>query len=146
SDEQEGLLARARARLLEARAKRVRPGFDDKTLADWNGMMIAGLVEAAQTFHRTDWLDAARRALAYIERVHGAAARGGDRLLHSARLGQAQHAGILDDYAEMTRAALALHEATGEAAYLDRARAWSSALDAHFWDASAGGYFLTADD
>jgi uncharacterized protein YyaL (SSP411 family) len=147
SDEEEALLARARTVLLEARAKRVRPGFDDKTLADWNGMMISGLVEAAQTFHRADWLDAARRAFAYIERVHGTGnSPGGDRLLHSARQGQAQHAGILDDYAEMTRAALALHEATADSAYLDRARAWSNTLDAHFWDAKAGGYFLTADD
>ena len=44
------------------------------------------------------------------------------------------------------RAALALYEASGEAVYLARARAWTQVLDRHFWDARAGGYFLTPDD
>ncbi|NJM93151.1 MAG: hypothetical protein HC861_11615, partial [Rhodospirillaceae bacterium] len=43
-------------------------------------------------------------------------------------------------------AALALHEATGEAPYLDAARELVALLDAHFWDQQAGGYFMTADD
>ena len=46
----------------------------------------------------------------------------------------------------MTRAALALHEATGEAAYLERAKVWQAALDTHYADAETGGYYLTADD
>ncbi len=142
SPDEEGLLGRARGKLLEVRAGRVRPGFDDKTLADWNGLMIAALANAALAFQRPDWLEKARAAFAYIERVHGRV----DRLLHSAREGKAQHAGLLDDYAQMTRAALALFEASGEAAYLVKARAWSQVLDRHFWDAANGGYFLTPDD
>jgi uncharacterized protein YyaL (SSP411 family) len=46
----------------------------------------------------------------------------------------------------MVRAALALHEATGEAAYLARAVSWQSALERHYADAATGRYFLTADD
>jgi uncharacterized protein len=46
----------------------------------------------------------------------------------------------------MIRAALALHEATGERDYLDRALAWQAALDRHYANAQNGGYFLTADD
>jgi hypothetical protein len=53
---------------------------------------------------------------------------------------------MLDDYAQMARAALMLHEITGEASYLERAEGWVDALDAHFWDAENGGYFFTADD
>jgi hypothetical protein len=45
----------------------------------------------------------------------------------------------------MTRAALALHEATGERSYLDRAVAWQRAFDRHYAD-PAGGWFITADD
>ena len=46
----------------------------------------------------------------------------------------------------MVRAALALHEATGESHYLERALAWQGALDRHYPNPDNGGYFLTADD
>ena len=46
----------------------------------------------------------------------------------------------------MGKAALALHEATGERSYLDRALAWQRALDRHYANPDNGGYFLTADD
>ena len=46
----------------------------------------------------------------------------------------------------MIRAALALHEATGEPR-LSRARAaWQGTLDRHYANPDTGGYFLTADD
>ena len=46
----------------------------------------------------------------------------------------------------MIRAALALHEATGEGSYLAQALAWQRALDAHYADPDSGGYYLSADD
>src|SRR6266511_1452838 len=48
--------------------------------------------------------------------------------------------------AAMIRAALALHEATGEHAYLERSLAWQATLDRHYANPDNGGYFLTADD
>ena len=50
--ETEARLAAMRAKLLARRARRVRPGFDDKVLADWNGLMIAALANAADAFDR----------------------------------------------------------------------------------------------
>ena len=64
--ETEARLAAMRAKLLERRALRVRPGFDDKVLADWNGLMIAALANAADAFERADWLEAAERAFDFI--------------------------------------------------------------------------------
>ena len=46
----------------------------------------------------------------------------------------------------MIRAAVALYEARGERAYLERAIAWQRALDAHYADAPTVVYYLTADD
>src|SRR5690606_17794582 len=40
-------LRRMKAELLKRRGTRVRPGLDDKILADWNGLIIAALVRAA---------------------------------------------------------------------------------------------------
>ncbi|HTQ82359.1 MAG TPA: thioredoxin domain-containing protein [Pseudolabrys sp.] len=142
SDRDEARLASLRAILLEARAARVRPGLDDKVLADWNGLMIAALVNAGVALDEPSWLDMARRAFAFI----AGNMIDGDRLGHSCREGRLLLPGLASDYAAMIRAALALFEATGERGYLDRALAWQRAFDAHYTDAETGGYYLTADD
>jgi uncharacterized protein YyaL (SSP411 family) len=53
---------------------------------------------------------------------------------------------MLEDYANMAQAGLALFEVTGAVAYLKRARAWAATLDELFWDAEQGGYYQTASD
>ena len=138
----EARLARLRAALLTRRAGRERPGWDDKVLADWNGLMIAALANAARVFAAPAWLEAAREAFAYVAGPMAA----GERLRHAARHGRAKDIEFLDDYAEMARAALMLAEATGDDAYLARARAWVAVLDEHYWDAAEGGYFYAPDD
>ncbi len=138
----EARLAPMRAKLLEARAKRVRPGLDDKILADWNGLMIAALVNAGVALDEPAWLAMAARAFLFID----ATMAHGDRLGHSWREGKLLVPGLASDHAAMIRAALALHEATGEHAYLERALAWQGTLDRHYANHGNGGYFLTADD
>ena len=142
SMEDEERLAPMRAKLLEARAKRVRPGLDDKVLADWNGLMIAGLVNAGVLLDEPSWLQLAARAFMFI----AAKMAHGDRLGHSWREGRLLFPGLASDHAAMIRAALALHEATGEPGYLERALAWQGTLDRHYANPQSGGYFLTADD
>jgi hypothetical protein len=139
---EEATLSDLRERLLARRGDRIRPGWDDKVLADWNGLMITALVSAGRTFDRSDWLDAARSAYRFVVDHMQA----DDRLWHSHRLGGPRHAGVLDDYAAMAQAGLALYELDGDEAYLDQARAWVAILDTHFWDPDDHGYFLTAAD
>jgi len=131
-----------RDRLLARRTGRVRPGLDDKVLADWNGLMIAALVHAAVAFEQPAWLDLARRAFDFI--ATGMTRDG--RLGHSWRAGQLLIPGLASDYAAMIRAALALHETTGEGSFLQQAITWQDLLDRHYADAAHGGYYLTADD
>jgi uncharacterized protein len=145
---QEALLAGAakfsmlRGKLLEIRNKRVRPGLDDKVLADWNGLMIAALVNAGIILDEPSWIGMARRAFDFIAR----SMTQDNRLGHSWRAGQTLFPGLASDYAAMIRAALALYEASGERALLERALTWQHALDTHYADRETGGYYLTADD
>jgi uncharacterized protein YyaL (SSP411 family) len=143
----EELMASLREILFTVRDARVHPGWDDKVLADWNGQMIAALAAASTAFDEPGWLALAEQAFAAVLRDLGRIGGDGNaRLLHSYRAAKAQHEGMLDDYANMARAALALHEATGAETYLTQAQAWARTLDAWFWDAETGGYFFTAQD
>jgi uncharacterized protein YyaL (SSP411 family) len=138
----EARLESLRAILLGARAGRVRPGLDDKVLADWNGLMIAALVNAGIILEEPSWLAMAKRAFDFIAQTMSK----GDRLGHSWRDGKLLFPGLASDFAAMIRAALALYEATGERRYLERALAWQNAFDTHYTDVDTGGYYLSADD
>jgi uncharacterized protein YyaL (SSP411 family) len=70
----------------------------------------------------------------------------GERLGHSWRGGRLVFPGLSSDFAAMIRAAIALHQVTGEGTYLNRAIAWTAVLERHHADTETGGYFLTADD
>ena len=135
-------LAMLRGKLLDEREKRIRPGLDDKVLADWNGLMIAALANAGALLGESGWIEMGARAFRFIA---GDMTRG-DRLGHSWRAGRLLFPGLASDFACMVRAALALYEATGERPYLERALAWQAALDRHYANPDNGGYFLTADD
>jgi uncharacterized protein YyaL (SSP411 family) len=138
----EARLASLRGKLMGVRSARVRPGLDDKILADWNGEMIAALVHAGTMFGEPSWLDRARRAFEFI----ASDMTKGDRLGHSWRAGRLLFPGLASDFAQMIRAALALYEATGQGHYLDLALTWQRAFDRHYANPDNGGYFLTADD
>jgi uncharacterized protein len=142
-EETERELATCRTLLFRARENRVRPGWDDKVLADWNGLMIAAMANAGLVFVRPHWIELARNAFAFIRRKMTGA---GGRLLHSWRAGRARHPANVDDYANLCRAALALHEATGEADFLRQACDWVGILGRHYWDEPGGGYFFAAND
>jgi len=138
----EARLAMLRSMLQQKRESRVRPGLDDKVLADWNGLMIAALVNAGGILEEPGWLQMAQQAFDFIVKNMTR----GDRLGHSWRDGRLTVPGLASDFAAMIRAALALYEATGERAYLERALAWQAAFDAHYADPDSGGYYLSADD
>jgi uncharacterized protein YyaL (SSP411 family) len=133
-------LAASRHTLLSSRADRIAPGRDDKVLADWNGLMIAALATAGGHLGRADWIELARGALAAVLRHMS----DGHRLSHSWRADRRLPLAFLDDYAQMSRAALALYEQTGEPRYLQHARGWVAQCRREFRDEEAGGYFLSA--
>ena len=142
SAQEEAGLAASRAKLRASREARPKPGRDDKVLADWNGLTIAALARASALFGEPEWLVLARAAFDFVMR----SLRGPDgRLLHAWREGHPGARALLDDYAAMARAALALFEASGQPDDLEAARRLASeALDL-FGD-GVGGFYLTAKD
>jgi uncharacterized protein YyaL (SSP411 family) len=133
----------ARARLFDARAKRVHPHKDDKILTDWNGLMIAALAKAAQAFDEPVYADAARRSADFIL-AKLVEAKG--RLYHRYRDGEAAVTAFLDDYAFLCWGLIELYEATFEARYLQKALDLNAMMLQHFWDNEKGGFYFTAVD
>ena len=142
SMEDEAQLAMLRQKLFMLREKRIRPGLDDKVLADWNGLMIAALANAGAMLGQPEWVAQADKAFDFI----AISMTRGDRLGHSWRQGKLLYPGLASDFACMIRAALALTEATGRRERLDQAVAWQKAFDAAYTNPQNGGYYLTASD
>ena len=138
-----GRLATARARLLETRARRVRPFRDDKILADWNGLMVVALARAGQLLDDgdTDYVAAARAAADFVlDRLR----LPDGRLQHRYRAGEAGLPAHLEDYAFVVWGLIELYETTFEVDYLRAALDLNERMIADFWDDEAGGFFMTA--
>jgi uncharacterized protein YyaL (SSP411 family) len=134
---------RARAKLFEERSARVPPATDDKILAAWNGLAIAGLVEAGRAFERSDLIDAAAAAARFVLAELGDPS---GRLMRSWREGRTSGAAYLDDYALLAGALLDLYETTfDETWYAEASRLVDDAIRL-FSDADTGGFFDTGSD
>lgn len=136
-------LAACREALLAARAARVRPMRDDKILADWNGLAIRALVRAGMQFDRPDWIALGRTAFAFIA---GSMTGEDGRIHHSHCAGKTKEIALLDDHVHMANAALALHETTGDEAYLKQSLLWADCIERLFLDTEHGGYFTDSTD
>ena len=134
---------RIRSALMARRAKRIRPGLDDKRLTAWNALMIGALAEAGAALERDDYLAAARRASAFI--LDEMRADDG-RLLRTYNAGQAKLNAYLEDHAFLVEALLTLYEATFEARWFHAARELADSMIDRFADPDGGGFFQTSID
>ena len=134
-------VAGLKTRLLARRASRVRPGRDDKVLADWNGLAITALAECGRSFGRNDWIDLAEQAFAGIL----ASAEDG-RLPHSILDDRKLFPALSSDYAAMITATVALFAATNDPKYIRTASSLTEQLDRWHGDPDRTGYFLSASD
>jgi uncharacterized protein YyaL (SSP411 family) len=132
-----------RSRLFEERERRPKPLRDDKAIASWNGLALAALAEAGRRFERDDYLEAAR---ACAEFLLGPLSTPEGRLSRTWRAGQARHAGVLDDYADVANGLYELHVATGELRWLEESRRLALLAVELFADEERGGFFLTPSD
>jgi uncharacterized protein YyaL (SSP411 family) len=142
-DDVSGALGRARTALRDARAQRIRPGLDDKAVAEWNGLAIRAFAEAGAALGEVRFVDAAREAASFVL----ANMRDGDgRLVRSWREGRRGVPGFAADYAAMALGLYALYQATGELEWYVAAQRLTNQLVARFADDEGGGFFTTGGD
>jgi len=141
-DGAEARLRTAQARLLEARARRVRPGLDDKVLTSWNALAIAGLLRAGRALGEPGWIDMAEAALGALRRTVWR-----DGRLHATRRGgEPALPACLDDYAFVLAALVEMMQTRFRAADYAWAVELADALVERFEDRERGGFWFTAHD
>jgi hypothetical protein len=137
------IIDRSREKLFQARSKRVRPAKDDKILADWNGLMIASLALAGQTFDEPEYVEAAAKAADFIL---DNMVQAGSRLFHRYRKGSVGIPAFLDDYAFLCFGLIELYEASFEVKYLKKAMDLTRTMLKAFWDDQDHGLFFSGSE
>ncbi len=133
----------ARGKLFNERAKRPRPSLDDKILASWNGLAIAGLARAYAATGDERCLELAEAAANFVRREM--TSEDGKTLWRRWRDGEKAISGMADDYAYMAYGMLALYEASFKPGYL----AWAGELASEGirrFAAEGGGLHQTSVD
>jgi len=143
-DDEARRLEAAKATLFAARAKRVRPGLDDKVLASSNGLALAGLAEAGRILGDAALVDGARRTAEFL--LDKMTDRATGRLFRTWKAGEARLPGTLDDHALVADGLIALYEATGEARWLVEAHRLTALCLDLFYDEGQAAFYLTASD
>lgn len=130
-------------RLRACRLERTTLHKDDKILTAWNGLMIAALAKAGLVLEEPSYLDAAKKAVAFIS---GHLTDQTGRLLARWRNDESMHSGKLDDYAFLAWGLLELYGSTFDIQYLSGAQRLAGFLLDFFFDPEHGGLYPYASD
>lgn len=128
--------------LLQVRARRIKPGLDDKSLCSWNALLISAYVEAYFSFGEKSYLDEAQQIAQFIL-DHMRREDGG--LFHSYKAGKSTINGYLEDYSFSIEALIQLYEASFDSVYLKEAERLLSYSIAHFYDNKSAYFFFSSD-
>ena len=138
-------LADCHAKLLTARAERIRPGTDDKVLTAWNGLMLAAVAEAARAFDGTEegkqYLNVATRSGEFLL----TALRPDGHLRRSWRDGKVTDEVFLEDYAALILGLLELYQTDFDNRWFTSALELADEMIERFSDPD-GGFFDTPAD
>ena len=120
-----------RERLYQVREHRPHPLRDDKVLTSWNGMMIRALAEAADALAEPSYAEAAARAAEFL--WHNSRREDGG-LWRVWLDGEASTPGLVQDYAHLVHAFVALHDVTSDGKCLERSATVATEMVERFWD------------
>ena len=133
------LLASAKKKMFEARARRVRPHLDDKVLASWNGLMLGAMARAYAVLGDEPFRKAAERNVSFLQSKLWDSKTG--TLYHRWREGERDNVQLLESYACLLAGVIELYEATLEPRHLDFAIALADSMLEKFYDAENGGFW-----
>ena len=128
--------------LFQARAQRVRPGLDDKSLTAWNALMLNGYVDAYRTFGEEHFLQA---ALKNARLLQAKVIQPDSSLMRNYKDGRATIDGFLDDYSFTITAFINLYQATFDEQWLYAAQRLQEYALHHFNDSTNALFFYTSD-
>ena len=131
--------------LFTLRKNRVAPGRDEKTIAAWNGMMLAAFAEAARVLGQESYKQAAVANANFLLRDMVHTIDGAGRLHRTHRAGTSRLNGVLEDYAHVIDGLLELYQTTFEARWFAEAQRLAEVVLARF-RADDGGFYDTSDD
>ena len=127
--------------LLIERAKRVRPGLDDKILASWNALTISSLISCYKAFGNPEYLEL---GLANAKFLKQRMMTEDGKMLHSYKNNRAKINGFLEDYALIIEAFTAIFETTGQKEWLDMAQHLTEITFQEFFDEQKSIFYFTA--
>lgn len=142
----EQIISDCSRKLFEAREKRVRPGRDEKILTSWNGLMISAFAKGFAVSGTTQYLDAAKNAVSFVERHLKSGQQGESRLFRTFKDGHSRLNAYLDDYAFYIGGLLDVFGMDSSPEYLEKAIRYADFMLEHFWDPEQGNLFFTSDD
>jgi len=140
------LIEDARRLMFEARERRPRPGLDDKILTEWNALFLWALADAAAAFQRDDWKQAAIANGEFLLRELRDERGRWHRSWQANGSPPSRHPALAADHAALVLAFQRLGELTGQARWVEAARATAETMLDQFWDPSQGGLYTTAED
>jgi len=132
-------LARAREKLLAARAARPTPFVDTTLYVAWNAMFVSAYLEAAAVLEGEKAAACRAFALKTLDRMLGEAWSDARGFAH--RIGGARLEGSLDDQIFAGIALLDAYEATLDPKYFSAARHAANFAIAEYFDNEGGGFF-----
>jgi len=142
SPDDSALLESAKAKMIAARAKRVRPHLDDKILASWNGLMLGAVARAYGVLGDETYRVVAEKNLSFLQcKLWDGKSR---TLYHRWRDGERDEVQLLEAYAFLLSGVIELYEATLQPAHLEFALALAESLLERFYDSEVGGFWQSA--
>ena len=126
-------------KIMQARAKRIRPGLDDKILTSWNALMLKGLADAYHIFGDDQFRQLALQNANFLLKN----VKNGNRLFRNYKTGKATIDAFLEDYALLIQAFIRLYEVTFEETWLKEAHSLAKYTLSNFYDETEKLFFYT---